>query len=79
MKWLAKFNIACPRVKRNREARRTFTMTACREWNKLPLHMRKAETLKTSLWNRIFKDQQFLNIITIVPHAYNCFNGFIDF
>ena len=60
----AKFNIACPRVKRNTEGGRTFTVTACREWNKLPLQMRKAETLKTfknSLWNRIFKDQQFLN------------------
>ena len=43
----AKFNIACPRVKRNTEAGRTFTVTACREWNKLPLQMRKAETLKT--------------------------------
>ena len=64
MKWLAKFNTACPRVKRNTEARRTFTVTACREWNKLPLRMRKAETLKTftnSLWNGMFKDQQFLN------------------
>ena len=64
MKWLAKFNIACPRVKRNTEARRTFTVTACREWNKLPLQMRRAESLKifkNSLWKRIFKDQQFLN------------------
>ena len=33
----AKFNIACPRVKRNKETGRTFTVTACREWNKLPL------------------------------------------
>ena len=60
----AKFNIACPRFKRNTEGGRTFTVTACREWNKLPLQMRKAETLKTfknSLWNRIFKDQQSLN------------------
>ena len=43
----ATFNIACPRVKRNTEAGRTFTVTAGREWNKLPLQMRKAETLKT--------------------------------
>ena len=60
----AKFNIACPRVKRNTEAGRTFTVTACREWNELPLQMRKVETLKTfknPLWNRIFKDQQFFN------------------
>ena len=36
--------------------------------NKLPLQMRKAETLKTfknSLWNRIFKDQQSLNHFSI--------------
>ena len=45
----AKFNIACPRVKRNTEAGRTFTVTACREWNKLPLQMRKAEILKVLL------------------------------
>lgn len=60
----AKFSIACPRVKWNTETRRTITVTACREWNKLPLQMRKAESLKTfknSLWNRIFKDQQFFN------------------
>ena len=60
----AKFNIACPRVKRKTEGGRTFTVTACQEWNKLPLQMRKTETLKTfknSLWNRTFKDQQFLN------------------
>jgi len=60
----AKFNIACPRVKRNTEAGRTFTVTACREWNKLPLQIKKAESLKTfknSLWNRILKDQEFLN------------------
>ena len=75
----AKFNIACPRMKRNTEAGRTFTVTACREWNKLPLQMRKAETLKTfknSLWNKIFKDQQFLNhfsLKNIVPHAYSPF------
>ena len=53
----ARFNIACPRVKRNTEGGRTLTVTACREWNKLPLQMRKAGTLKTlknSLWNRIF-------------------------
>ena len=37
----AKFNIACPRVKRNKETRRTFTVTACREWNKLPLQREK--------------------------------------
>ena len=64
----AKFNIACPRVNRNTEGGRTFTVTACREWNKLPLQMRKAETLKTSknsLWNRIFKDQQSLNHFSI--------------
>ena len=57
----AKFNIACPRVKRNTEGGRTFTVTPCREWNKLALRTRKAETLKTfknSLWNRIFKNQQ---------------------
>lgn len=58
----AKFNIACPRMKQNTEDGRTFTVTACQEWNKLPLQMRKAETLNTFknyLWNRIFKDQQF--------------------
>ena len=67
-------------MKRNTEAGRTFTVTACREWNKLPLQMRKAaETLKTfknSLWNKIFKDQQFLNhfsLKNIVPHAYSPF------
>ena len=75
----AKVNIACTRMKRNTEAGRTFTVTACREWNKLPLQMRKAETLKTfknSLWNKIFKDQQFLNhfsLKNIVPHAYSPF------
>ena len=60
----AKFNIACPQVKRKTEGGRTFTVTACQERNKLPLQMRKTETLKTfknSLWNRVFKDQQFLN------------------
>ena len=41
----AKFNIACPRVNRNTEGGRTFTVTASLEWNKLPLQMRKAETL----------------------------------
>ena len=64
----AKFNIACPRVNRNTEDGRTFTVTASLEWNKLPLQMRKAETLKTfknSLWNRIFKDQQSLNHFSI--------------
>ena len=55
----AKFNIACPRVKRNTEGGRTFTVTACREWNKLPLQM--SSTFKNSLWNRIFKDQKSLN------------------
>ena len=64
----AKFNIACPRVNRNIEGGRTFTVTASLEWNKLPLQVRKAETLKTfknSLWNRIFKDQQSLNHFSI--------------
>ena len=64
----AKFNIACPRVNRNTEGGRTFTVTASLEWNKLLLQMRKAETLKTfknSLWNRIFKDQQSLNHFSI--------------
>ena len=64
----AKFNIACPRVNRNTEGGRTFTVTASLKWNKLPLQMRKAETLKTfknSLWNRIFKDQQSLNHFSI--------------
>ena len=84
----AKFNIACPRVNRNTEVGRTFTVTACREWNKLPLQMRKAETLKTfknSLWNRIFKDQQSLNRFSLyilwvtVLHANNCFIVLLDF
>ena len=60
----AKFNIACPQVKRNTEGCRTFTVPACREWNKLPLQMKKLDTLKTfknTLRNRIFKDQQSLN------------------
>ena len=55
----AKFNIACPRLKRNTEGRRIFSVTASQEWKKLPLQMRKAETLKT--WNRTLKDQQFLD------------------
>ena len=64
----AKFNIACTRVKRNTEAGKTLTVTACREWNKLPLQMRKAENLKNfkdSLWNRIFKYQHFLNHFSV--------------
>ena len=54
----AKFNIACPRVKRNTEGGRIFPVIACQEWNKLPLQMRKAETF-------------FL--INVVPLAYNYF------
>ena len=43
----AKFNIAYPPAKRNTEAGITLTASACGEWNKLPLQMRKAESFET--------------------------------
>ena len=60
----ANFNVACPIVKRQKEGGRTFTVTACKTWNSLPLKTRKLATFssfKTSLWKSIFNDQQILN------------------
>jgi len=44
-------SVASPIVKRQKEGGRTFTVTACKFWNSLPLTTRKVATLG-SLKNR---------------------------
>ncbi len=64
----ANFNAICPRYKRETEGGRTFLVTATRQWNNIPLNIRKADSLncfKNNLRSNILKDQQLLHHFSI--------------
>ena len=64
----ANFNAICPRYKRETEGGRTFLVTATRQWNNIPLNLRKVNSLncfKNILQSNILKDQQHLHHFSI--------------
>ena len=64
----ANFNAICPRYKRETEGGRTFLVTATRQWNNIPLNIRKVDSLncfKNILQSNILKDQQHLHHFSI--------------
>ena len=64
----ANFNAICPRYKRETEGGRTFLVTATRQWNNIPLNIRKVDSLncfKNNLRSNILKDQQLLHHFSI--------------
>ena len=64
----ANVNAICPKYKRETEGGKTFTVSSIKLWNKLPIDIRKADSVtlfKKIMWRNIFKDQQLLHHFNI--------------
>ena len=57
-------NFLCPNVKRKTEGGRTFAVSACIQWNSLPIKTKRAPTVKTfrkTLLTETLSEQKYLS------------------
>ena len=57
-------NFLCPNIKRKTEGGRTFAVSACVEWNSLPIQTKRAPSIKSfrkTLLSKAFNEQKILS------------------
>ena len=61
----ANINILCPKYRRETGGGQTFSVSAAKLWNSLPLDIRVCLFFKNNMISRVFKDQQLLHHFNI--------------